>query len=290
MEAESLTIPARSRRQALDWSLVLLSQGIEHTVERSEDTNSWGLTVGAPDQEAALQAIHLYRIENRHWPWRREVFKDGLLFDWASLAWAILICIFFWLSEALPALKTSGEVDASSVSHGQWWRLLTAMWLHADFSHLASNATMGFVLLGLAMARYGTGAGLLAAYLAGVGGNAFAWFLSPQPRFSLGASGMVMGCIGLLAIQSFALWHRARPARKYLFTAVLGGVMLFLLLGSSPGTDLLAHAGGFLTGLFLGTVLTQVVRLPLRSWLDVACGLAFTALVLWPWWMAFRFG
>ena len=290
MEAERHSIAARSRRQALDWSLVLLSQGIDHTVERSVETGSWELIVEAGDEQRALETIQLYQSENRHWPWRRELFKPGLLFDWASLAWVALVCVFYWLSESLPALKSCGEVDAAAVSHGQWWRLFTAMWLHGDLSHLASNAALGLVLLALAMARYGTGVGLLAAYAAGAGGNAIAWLFAPQPRFSLGASGMVMGCLGLLAIQSFALWRRAPAARKYLLSGVLGGVMLFLLLGSAPGTDVLAHAGGFLSGVFLGALLSQISRLTSRPGLNALSGLAFTALVIWPWWLALRRG
>src|SRR3974390_1601656 len=101
MEAERHGIAARSRRQALDWSLVLLSQGIEHTVERSLETGSWELMVEAEDAQGALETIRLYQSENRHWPWRRELFKPGLLFDWASLAWVALVCIFYWLSVSL---------------------------------------------------------------------------------------------------------------------------------------------------------------------------------------------
>ena len=288
MEAERHGIGARSRRQALDWSLVLLSQGIEHTVERSTETDSWELVVEAADEQKALEAIRLYQSENRNWPWRRDLFKPGLLFDWASLAWVALVCIFYWLAESQLALKSCGEMDASAVSHGQWWRLFTAIWLHGDLSHLASNAALGLVLLGLAMARYGTGAGLLAAYLAGAGGNLLAWVFAPQPRFSLGASGMVMGCLGLLAIQSLALWRRAPAARKYLLSGVLGGVMLFLLLGSAPGTDVQAHAGGFLSGVILGALLSQISRLTSRPALHALSGLVFTALVIWPWWLALR--
>jgi hypothetical protein len=97
MEPATVRIPARSRRQALDWSLVLLSQGIEHTVEHSEESASWELLVASQDNENALNAIRLYQQENRHWPWRRRLFKPGVLFDWASLSWAILIGVFFWL-------------------------------------------------------------------------------------------------------------------------------------------------------------------------------------------------
>jgi membrane associated rhomboid family serine protease len=274
----------------LDWSLVLLSQGIEHSVERSEEASGWELQVAAQDSENALKAIHLYQAENRHWPWRRKLFKPGVLFDWASLSWVILLCLFFWLSEAYPALRTFGEMDASAVTRGQWWRVFTAIWLHADLAHLASNAVLGVVFLGLSMGRYGTGLGLLAAYLAGAGGNLLAWLLAPQPRFSLGASGMVMGGLGLLAIQSFTLWRRDPRARKYILSGILGGVMLFLLLGLSPGTDLLAHGGGFVTGLLLGAILTRLPGASSKTAVHLLCGFLFTTLVVWPWWLALRSG
>jgi rhomboid protease GluP len=281
-------IPARSRRQALDWSLVLLSQGIEHMVERPASNGSWELLVSAADLEGANEAIDLYRRENRGRPWRRELFSAGLLFDWASLAWGLLLCVFYWLSETQPGLRAIGEMDAMDFSHGEWWRAFTAMWLHADLSHLASNGILGFILLGLAMARYGTGIGLLAGYLSGAGGNVIAWLFTTQSRISLGASGMVMGCLGLLAIQSLALWRHAPAARRYLVSGVMGGIMLFLILGVAPGTDWLAHGGGFASGLLFGGILTQVPRLTNRPWLNVLGGFLFTTLVIWPWWAAVK--
>lgn len=288
MEFATAPIPARSRRQAMDWSLVLLSQGIEHTVEHSPETGTWELRVASRDNENALNAIRLYQLENRHWPWRRQLFKAGVLFDWASLSWATLIGVFFWLSTVQPALRACGVMDAAAVTRGQWWRLFTATWLHADLSHLAGNAVLGLVFLGLSMGRYGTGVGLLAAYLAGAGGNLFAWWLAPQPRFSLGASGMVMGALGLLAIQSFALWRRDPRAGKYIFSGVLGGLMLFLLLGLGPNSDLLAHGGGFVTGLLLGAILAPAPGLTRSSGMNLLGGFVFTVLVIWPWWLALR--
>ena len=290
MEPPTVSIPARSRRQALDWSLVLVSQGIEHTVDRSEETSSWELRVAAGQNEKALEAIRLYQSENRHWPWRQKLFKHGVLFDWASLFWVILLCIFYWISNAQPGIESAGEMDASSVGHGQWWRLFTAIWLHADLAHLASNAVIGGVFLGLAMGRYGTGIGLLTAYLAGACGNLFAWFTAPQPRFSLGASGMVMGALGLLAIQSLSFWRQTPIARKYILSGVIGGVMLFLLLGVSPGTDLLAHGGGFAAGLLLGAILNVLRKALDKSGINLVCGVLFTVLVVWPWWCALRSG
>src|SRR5208283_4928412 len=106
----------------------------------------------------------------RSWPWQQAVFRPGLLFDWGSLAWALLACLFYAISTHTD-LQSGSLMDGTAVAHGQWWRLFTAMWLHADLAHLATNATIGVILLGLAMGHYGTGVGLLTAYLAGAGGN-----------------------------------------------------------------------------------------------------------------------
>lgn len=195
-------IPARSRQQALDWSLVLASQGLEPVIDFSEEDGGWALWVPSQDCDRAVECIRLYEHENRGWPWQKELLFPGVLFDWASLAWTLLICLFFWVSDSTGALRSAGMMSSIEVSNGQWWRLFTAVWLHADLAHLAANATIGIVLLGLAMGRYGTGTGLLAAYLAGAGGNLFAWFFAATPHNSLGASGMVMGCLGLIAVQS----------------------------------------------------------------------------------------
>ncbi len=272
----------------MDWSLVLASQGIENSIEFVEDGGGWELRVAPAEVEAALTAIHLYQAENRRWPWRKEVLQPGLLFDWGSLAWVLLVGLFFWLRDAPIDLRAAGAMDTVLVSHGQWWRLFAAIWLHADLGHFGSNATLGFVLLGLAMGRFGTGAGLLAAYLAGVGGNLLVWLLAVEPHFSLGASGMVMGCLGLLAVQSFALWRQTPHGIKYLLSGIFAGIMLFVLFGVSPGTDVLAHLGGFLSGLILGTVGALIPNLPRRPALNLVCGFTFAVLVVVPWYFALR--
>ena len=271
----------------MDWSLVLVSQGIETAIDYSEDGTGWGILVNAEEYGKALAAIRLYRLENRRWPWRRELFQPGLLFDWGSLAWVLLIVLFFWLGRHVD-LGSAGMMDTSAVAQGEWWRLFTAVWLHADVAHLITNATFGLVLLGLAMARYGTGAGLLASYLAGVGGNLASWLLSSEPHRSLGASGMVLGSLGLLAAQSFPLWRKTPCAAKYVLSGILGGVMLFVLLGLTPGTDVMAHSGGFACGLLLGGLFAFVPTLAQKDKINLLCGLFFVLLVNVSWWLALR--
>jgi membrane associated rhomboid family serine protease len=286
MEPATAKIPARSHRQAMEWSLVLVSQGIECLIERDGEGEAWELVVPAQDFSRARQSIDLYRAENRHWHWRQELFRPGLVFDWISLFWLALLLMFFWLGTSRPGFQLAGVLDTAALSHGQWWRLFTAVWLHADAAHLASNAGIGLVLLGLTMGRYGTGIGLLAAYLAGVGGNLMDWMLAPSPRESLGASGLVMGCLGLLAVQSVRLWRNSPQTRKLLVTAVFAGIMLFIFLGLNPGSDLLAHAGGFLSGLVLAGVFAPFPGLRQAGKANLLAGCTFALLVVLPWWMA----
>lgn len=308
-------IPTRTKRHAMDWSLALVSQGIETTIDFSEDAG-WGLVVPAQDYEHALAVIRLYRTENLHWPWRKKISSHEFLFDWGALAWVFLISAFYWLGENGANLHDAGLMDGNAVSHGEWWRLFTAIFLHADLAHLAANASIGLVLLGLAMGAYGTGVGLLAAYLAGVGGNVTT-ILIFENHHSLGASGMVMGALGLLTVQSVselfpkinfrkgapasgtarsdllnepgrrpALQWKNPRALKYIFSGMAAGVMLFVLLGLSPESDVVAHFGGFVSGLLLGSVWMPTRRLTQNSAANIFAGVAFCLLVILTWWLA----
>jgi membrane associated rhomboid family serine protease len=277
-------IPARTRRQAMDWSLVLASQGIEHTIDRDEATG-WTLSVAETDYEKAQTQIRQYRLENRHWRWRQPVFQPGLFFDWSSLAWVFLNIFFYWLSEARADLRLTGMMNGAALAHGEWWRLFTAMWLHADLAHLAMNVVIGFLFVGLVMGRYGPGVGLLAAYLAGLGGNLAAWLVYDPNQHSLGASGMVMGTLGLLAVQSAGLLKRRNTNTFRLFASgIFAGLLLFVFLGVSPESDVVAHLGGFVTGLLLGSLLAIAPRLTHRLRVNLAAGVLFAALVILPWW------
>ena len=281
-----ILIPARSRRQAMDWSLVLASQGIEHTVS-SDEATGWSLAVAKADHEKALAQIHLYRVENLQWRWRQPVFQPGLFFDWSSLAWVLVNILFFWWSETRADLRTLGMMDGAALAHGQWWRLFTATWLHADAAHLAMNMVFGFLFLGLVMGRYGPGVGALAACLAGAGGNLFAWWVYGENHLSLGASGVVTGALGLIAVQSVTLLKRRNVNTFRLFAgAIMAGVLLFVLLGVSPESDVVAHFGGFLSGLVLGTPLALAPKLVHRPWLNLAAVVLLAVLVILPWWLA----
>ncbi|HKS37188.1 MAG TPA: rhomboid family intramembrane serine protease [Verrucomicrobiae bacterium] len=287
-ESTRAVIPARSRRQAMDWSLVLLSQEIDCVIE--ESGNGWGLSVDSLNRDRATEILLQYRRENRGWRWQHRLPWPDFPFHSGAVMWCLLLVLFYGLS-GIPSthLETAGTLHSQAVLKGSWWQLFTAVVLHRDLAHLMANLTIGFVLLGLAMGRYGAGRGLLAAYLCGAAGNVLGVLLHAEPYRGCGASGMVMGALGLLAIQSLS-FRRGRPfVAKYIVAGLSAGLMLFVLLGvgPDPATDVLAHLGGFAAGLLFGGLLTTAAGRRLSSAKNnVGAGILFGALLFLTWVLA----
>lgn len=281
-------IPARSKRQAMDWSLVLASQDIAAIINKAE--TGWELIVDQPDYERAKAVLGQYQIENRGWQWKRALPGTGFAFHWGALLWVLgMAAFYYWSMVRFPWLQSAGMVDSRAVLGGEWWRLFTAVTLHENLPHLIGNVMIGFLLLGVAMTRYGPGIAVLAAFLAGVAGNFAGVMIDPSAHYSLGASGMVTGALGLITVQSFALWRNYRAAAAFLPRAVAAGVLILVLIGFSPGTDMVAHIGGFLAGAAFGLALGWVRPATLqRSAPNVAGGIMLAALVFATWLLASR--
>jgi membrane associated rhomboid family serine protease len=182
-------------------------------------------------------------------------------------------------------------MESAAVANGSWWRLFTATMLHFDLAHLMANLTIGLPVLGLAMGRYGPACALLAVCASGVVGNIAGFLLHTQPYRGLGASGAVMGGLGLLAIQSLSLRLKNPLSAKYIFVGVFSGVMLFTLLGLDPASDVAAHLGGFVSGLMLGAAMALVPQKKLLApATNAVCGAALAGFIALTWTLALRHG
>lgn len=281
-EPNSTNLPAPSRQKAMDWSLVLASQDIPHLIASPDESGQWSLRISSADVSRAAKSIRQYEAENRTKPWQQPYLEGRIIFDWVALVWVLALIVIHALSESHPLLKRSGVMNGLDVAHGEWWRLITATQLHADWGHLASNLSIGFILLGLVMGRWGTATGMLAALLAGIGGNLGNWLLQPT-QTSLGASGVVMACIALLAVQP----HRAGQPELRIWTGLVGGVgsaiMLFMLLGLDPHADVLGHAGGFVSGLLVAALLRAQPALSRGRRCNLVAAAALAGLVSLAW-------
>lgn len=258
---EYARIVARSQRQAMDWSLVLASQDIHPIISGPghypDGSDQWALLVAPTQHEAALAAIRQYRLENRGWGWRTALPGAELDIHAGALFWCFLLIAWHWLvTFVAPDLSTRGQMHNAAVAQGDWYRLFTPILLHGDLAHLLANVTFGAIFLGLAMARFGWGITLFISFIAGAAGNLLGYFLYDSLHRNVGASGMMMGALGLLCVHSLGLWRRSPKSARYIISGVIAGFLLFVLFGFSPGSDILAHFGGFIAGLIFGALLS----------------------------------
>ena len=273
----------------MDWSLVLMSQGIENSIQSDAERARWNLIVDPANSTRSLQVLRLYVTENRRRVWVQRVPWSQLVFDGRGVVWFALLAVLFALQNEDRRVETEGIMSSQAVRAGEWWRLLTATMLHADLPHLLSNVTIGVLFLGLAMAIYGPGLALLAAFLSGVAGNLAGLLLYPAPHFGLGASGTVMGALGLLAAHTLWVLREKHSDRLLLVRSLVGGFLLLVLLGFDPASDIVAHLGGFAAGAVLGGLITLGVQAPSeRQGLNTLCGLATGALAATAWYLALR--
>ncbi len=131
------------------------------------------------------------------------------------------------------------------IAKGQLWRLVTPIFLHGSVLHIGFNMYALYVI-GPALERFlGRTRFLLLYFLAGVGGNVFSLWFTPEP--SLGASTAIFG---LLAAEGILVYTNAflfPNARKTLSNLVTIAVVNFVI-GLSPGIDNWGHLGGFIFG------------------------------------------
>jgi membrane associated rhomboid family serine protease len=290
--SEVVSVPAeatailrtRLERRAMDWSLVLVSQGIPVSLDRDPTVDQgWTLTVAASDLERSRALIRQFRLENRGFGWRQELPGSGLLFHRGVLAWVAAVAAFAMLGDSVA----SGQFLSPAVRAGEWWRAFTAMWLHADPGHLGSNVAVGTVVIGLAMARHGAGWALLLAGLAGAAANGIGLHFRPGAYTGLGASGLVMAALGQLIPRAWPWWRAGRRQTRLALGAIAAGIFLFLLLGTDPSGDVLVHAAGFLLGLLGGLALVLIPE-RLRRKSDLGAGIVFVLINALCWFLALR--
>jgi membrane associated rhomboid family serine protease len=132
--------------------------------------------------------------------------------------------------------------------NGEWWRLVTAAFLHGSFLHIAFNMYVLYALGPTLERILGHSRYLLLYLLAALGGGVASYVFSDIRTVSVGASGAIFGLMGALVVAGRRL--------RYDVTQVLILLGINVAIGFfSPGVDWRAHLGGLVTGAVVAAIM-----------------------------------
>jgi rhomboid protease GluP len=155
----------------------------------------------------------------------------------------------------------AGALVRQLVVDGQWWRLVTMMFLHGGVEHLFGNAVALWVLGMICEHAFGRAQFVFLFVMSGVAGALVSALLGPGP--SVGASGAIFGLQGAAVV--LLTRHRGRlimRARRVGVVLVAWAVYTIAQGLGTPYVDNGAHIGGFLGGILIARGLHPLVLEP----------------------------
>jgi membrane associated rhomboid family serine protease len=156
-------------------------------------------------------------------------------------------------------------LEHGAIARGEWWRLFTVTLLHAGYLHLFFNMYALYLIGPIVEATWGSRLFALFYLLTAAAASTASFLFSQGP--AVGASGAIFGLVGVLLAGTRAhhpmLDRRARQIVPQLIPIVILNFAIGLFSGGT--IDNWAHAGGFVSGLWLGLVVAPGKVATLRS-------------------------
>ncbi len=156
------------------------------------------------------------------------------------------------------SLTAWGAKDNLAIIHGQYWRLVTPIFLHGGWLHLGFNSYFLYIFGPQVEQTFGTIRFTIIYLLSGIAAAIASFALTANP--SLGASGALFGLVGAQLIYFYRNRLVRRDAGRQLQNiAWLIGINL--VIGFSPGTNIdnWGHIGGLIGGLALAWFSTPIL-------------------------------
>ncbi len=272
-------------------AFVLLAVTIDSNIHF--DGVQFVLSVAVEDTERALSQLRQYETERRPVPaepvpqsLHDNAWVGATLYVLVLMGVALAISNGWWRVDAF----TTGELHAARVQSGQWWRAWTALTLHLDGNHLFANLGAGVWFGFLAARQLGGGNAWLLIVTGAALANWLEAWLGPASHRAVGASTAVFTALGLLAAHTWRTRFHVRQNWARRWGPLIAGIVLLGWLGTEgKGTDLVAHATGFVVGCLIGAIvaLASVERL-LRHFPQWLAGLMTLASIAFAWICALR--
>lgn len=236
-----------------------------------ENLNTVIFNVDEPENEAErLQAdIDSYVLGNRNPAQRkrqnlRESFSLTFLLS-AVISIAVFIAVnalsyVFNYSSVSLAIVFGAYYKAFILIFNDWWRLLTAGFVHISLWHIWCNLLALFSISKFVENKLGTVKSLIILVVSIIIGN-LCVFIGDGNVVAVGLSG---GIYGLLATVMVIYWQEGYLKLPMLRRQLINTLLINLIINFMPNVSVLAHIGGFVTGLFLSFIFMDISQKSLK--------------------------
>lgn len=147
-----------------------------------------------------------------------------------------------------------GALQPLAIADGQYWRLFTAMFLHAGLLHIGFNAYALWLFGSMLESNLGRTHMVVIYFVSGFLASAASYAFGPVEALGVGASGAIFGIFGAFIAFNYRRRHLALAAANLRWAATLILLNLFLAFGFAGRIDWRAHLGGLIAGLAAGAV------------------------------------
>jgi membrane associated rhomboid family serine protease len=146
-----------------------------------------------------------------------------------------------------------GAMQPVAIAEGQYWRLFTAMFLHAGLLHIAFNAYALWLFGSMIESNLGKTRFVLIYFVTGFLASAASYAFGPVQSLAVGASGAIFGIFGAFIAYNYRRRHLAMASANLRWAATLLVLNAFLAFGFGA-IDWRAHLGGLVAGIAAGFV------------------------------------
>lgn len=159
------------------------------------------------------------------------------------------------------ALDWGADYGPATIGAHQWWRLLTACFVHYGIIHIAFNMYVLYQIGPFVQITFGRARYLVIYFVAGLSGSIVSLTIHPQV-VGAGASGAIFGLYG--AVFGFLLRER-RTLNPAVMKSIRNSAGIFILYNLAFGamnrtTDVSAHIGGLVAGFLAGVALARAPK------------------------------
>lgn len=169
----------------------------------------------------------------------------------ATLAIIVINVVFYALQQLIPGFTTSLLAYSPAIAQGEWYRLISAMFLHAGIWHIVFNMLALYYLGPAVEQTLGTARFTILYMVSGSFASAVSYLIAPITSPSLGASGAIFGVFAVVMV--LAYHRRMNPGANQLLRNLVGLLILnAALFFVVSNIDIWAHIGGFAAGAALG--------------------------------------